>query len=61
VLGQKPDTALAVAKLYNQGKLPPEDLSRVIEAVRSHATPELQAAMQAFASIALPIPSPTSS
>ncbi len=46
LLGQKPDTALIVANRYNAGKLPPQDLARVIEAVRNHSTPELQAAMQ---------------
>jgi putative membrane-bound dehydrogenase-like protein len=46
VLGQKADTALLVATRYNEGKLPPEDLPRVLEAIRSHATPELQAATQ---------------
>ncbi|WP_422925233.1 PVC-type heme-binding CxxCH protein [Singulisphaera sp. PoT] len=46
VLGQKPETALAVAEQFNRGKLPSEDLSRVIEAVRPHATPEIQAAME---------------
>jgi putative heme-binding domain-containing protein len=47
-LGQRPDTALRVATRYNAGKLPREDLGSVIEAVRAHATPELQAAMQAM-------------
>ncbi len=46
LLGEKPETALVVAELYNTGKLPAEDLSRVIEAIRPHATPELQTAMQ---------------
>ncbi len=46
LLGQRPATALVVAKLYNADKLPSEDLPRVIEAVRSHATPELQEATQ---------------
>jgi putative membrane-bound dehydrogenase-like protein len=48
LLGQRPETALAVATLYNAGKVPREDLPRVVEAVRSHATPELQAATQAL-------------
>jgi putative membrane-bound dehydrogenase-like protein len=48
LLGQRPETALAVTALYNAGKVPREDLPRVIEAVRSHATPELQAATQAL-------------
>jgi putative heme-binding domain-containing protein len=46
LLGQKPETALVVAKLYNESKLPAEDLASVIEAVRPHSTPELQAATQ---------------
>ena len=46
VLGQRPETALKVANLYNEGKLPPEDLSRVLEAVRNHSSPELLAASQ---------------
>lgn len=46
LLGQKPETALLVAKLYNDNKLPAEDLASVIEAVRPHASPELQAATQ---------------
>ena len=46
LLGQRPATALEVARRYNAGKLPPEDLARVIEAVRPHATPELQEATQ---------------
>ncbi len=48
LLGQKPETALAIAQLYNAGKLPVEDLPRVIEAVRPHATPEIQAEMQSL-------------
>lgn len=48
LLGQKPQSALMVAELYNAGKLPPEDLPRVIEAIRPHATPEIQAALQAL-------------
>ncbi|MDR3637453.1 MAG: PQQ-dependent sugar dehydrogenase [Isosphaeraceae bacterium] len=48
ILGQRPETALIVAQEYNDGKLSPEDLARVIEAVRPHATPELQAAMQSL-------------
>jgi quinoprotein glucose dehydrogenase len=47
-LGQRPETALDVVARYNAGRLPPEDLARVIEAVRGHATPELQAATQAL-------------
>lgn len=46
VLGQKPEGALKLVNLYNDGKLPAEDLPTVIEAVRSHSTPELQAATQ---------------
>ena len=46
VLGSKPRTALIVARRYLDGGLPPQDLSRVIEAVRSHATPELQTVLQ---------------
>jgi putative heme-binding domain-containing protein len=46
VMGQKPEGALRVVTMYNEGTLPPEDLPRVIEAVRSHATPEIQAATQ---------------
>ena len=46
LLGQRPGTALEVVRRYNAGQLPAEDLARVIEAVRPHATPELQAAMQ---------------
>jgi putative membrane-bound dehydrogenase-like protein len=48
LLGQRPETALEVATLYNAGKVPREDLPRVIEAVRSHASPGLQAATQAL-------------
>jgi putative membrane-bound dehydrogenase-like protein len=48
LLGQKPQTALLVANRYNAGKLPREDLGGVIEAVHAHATPELQAAVQAM-------------
>ncbi len=44
VLGQKPETALKVVRLYIDGKLPSEDLSRVIEAVRPHKSPEISAA-----------------
>ena len=46
ILGQKAATALEVVKRFEAGKLPPEDLSRVIDAARSHATPELKAAVQ---------------
>ena len=46
ILGQKPDTALTVAELFNQGKLPSEDLPSVIKAVQPHATPELRTAME---------------
>ncbi len=46
LLGQKPETALKVANRFNEGKLMKGDLPRVIEAIRNHATPELQAAMQ---------------
>ena len=46
VMGQKPETALEVARGYNAGSLPKEDLARVIEAVRGHASPELQQATQ---------------
>jgi putative heme-binding domain-containing protein len=46
VLGQKPVGALRVVTMYNEGKLPPEDLPQIIEAVRSHSTPEIQAATQ---------------
>ncbi len=46
ILGQKPETALIVARRYNEGKLPAGDLPRVIEAIRSHRTPEIQAASQ---------------
>jgi quinoprotein glucose dehydrogenase len=45
VLGQKPGSALIVVTLYNEGKLPREDLSRVIEAARPHRSPELSAAV----------------
>lgn len=45
MLGAKPRTALVVARRYAAGGLPKEDLSRVVEAVRPHATPELQAAL----------------
>jgi putative heme-binding domain-containing protein len=45
VLGQKPASALQVVTLYNAGKLPKEDLSRVIEAARPHKSPELSAAV----------------
>ncbi len=48
ILGQKPETALLVAHRFNEGKLPAEDLSRVVEAIRGHATPEIQAATQAM-------------
>jgi putative membrane-bound dehydrogenase-like protein len=48
LLGQKPLTAIMVADMYNAGKLPPEDLPRVIEAVRPHSTPEIQHAMQSL-------------
>ena len=48
LMGQRPATALVVAKLFNAGKLPAEDLARVVEAVRGHATPELQEATQAL-------------
>ena len=48
LMGQRPATALIVARMYNSGKLPSEDLARVVEAVRSHATPELQEATQAL-------------
>ena len=46
LLGQKADSALEVVKRFNAGKLPKEDLSRVIDAARMHATPELKAAVQ---------------
>lgn len=46
ILGQKPETALIVARRYNDGTIPAEDLPRVIEAIRSHASPEIQAATQ---------------
>ena len=45
VLGQKPATALQVVNLFNAGKLPREDLARVIEAARSHKTVELSEAL----------------
>ena len=45
VLGQKPDSALGVVVFYNEGKLPREDLSRVLEAARPHKSPELSAAV----------------
>ncbi len=44
VLGQKPETALQVVRLYVDGKLPKEDLARVIEAIRPHKSPEISAA-----------------
>ena len=46
VLGQKPESALIVVKLYNEGILPKQDLSRVIEAIRPHRTAELREANQ---------------
>ena len=46
LLGQKADTALEVVRRFDAGKLPKEDLARVIEAARTHATPELKAAVQ---------------
>ena len=48
VLGRRPETALVVAKRFNEGKLPKEDLGRVIEAVRPHATKELQYELHAL-------------
>jgi len=46
VLGQRPATALTVAKLFNEGKLPPEDLRTIVEALSPHRSPELQEALQ---------------
>jgi putative membrane-bound dehydrogenase-like protein len=46
ILGQKPETALLVVNRYNAGKMPAEDLRRVVDAIRVHATPEIQAATQ---------------
>jgi putative heme-binding domain-containing protein len=46
LLGSRPRTAQAVARRYLDGKLPPEDLSRVIDAVRIHDTPELKSTLQ---------------
>ena len=46
LLGQRPKTARIVVERYNAGKLPKDDLSRVIVAVRPHATPELKEALQ---------------
>ncbi len=45
-LVEKPQTAKVVADRFNEGKLPREDLARVIEAVRGHSAPELQATLQ---------------
>ena len=46
ILGRRADSALVVAKNYETGKIPPEDLTFVIEAIRPHATPELQAILR---------------
>ena len=46
ILGRHADSALLVAKNYESGKIPREDLTFVIEAIRPHATPELQAILQ---------------
>jgi len=46
LLGSKPETALVVVRRFLDGKLPPEDVARVIEAVRPHDTPELKAALR---------------
>jgi quinoprotein glucose dehydrogenase len=48
ILGSRPDTALELARRFEEGKLPAEDLSRVIDAIRPYATPEIQAVAQAL-------------
>jgi putative heme-binding domain-containing protein len=40
-LGSKLESALTVVRLYNAGKLPRDDFPRVLEAARSHKSPEL--------------------
>lgn len=42
ILGQKPATAVAVARAYNSGTLNAQDLPQVIDALRKHASPELR-------------------
>ncbi len=46
ILGGNEATALDVARAYNAGKLPPSDLSRVIDAARRYSTPEIEREMQ---------------
>lgn len=46
LMGQKPSTAAEVLRAFNDGAIPAEDLPRVLEAVRNHAAPELQAGVQ---------------
>ncbi len=48
MLGSKPETALIVARRFLDGKLPAEDLSRVIDAVRIHNSVDLRATLQAL-------------
>jgi quinoprotein glucose dehydrogenase len=46
LLGQRPATAEVVVKAFNDGKIPRGELPLVIEAVRHHSTPSLQASLQ---------------
>jgi putative membrane-bound dehydrogenase-like protein len=46
LLGEKPDTAEFVVHEFNAGRVPRGELPTVIDAVRHHSTPSLQAALQ---------------
>ncbi len=57
LLGSNAETASAVARRFLLGKLPPEDLSRVMEAVRPYQSPELKAELQTLLTKTLLAPS----
>ncbi len=46
LLTQRPDTAREVARAFLDGKIPPDELSTVLEGVRRHNSPDLEALRQ---------------